>query len=66
MRKPEDVPIPAMYNQIYVDNLLNEIEYYKKLYREYLVKYNKLKVANEFERVPRPGIGDGDYRGRRN
>lgn len=44
MRKPEDTnfgyyttAMPAMYDQAYVDSLKNEIEHYKKLYRDLLV-----------------------------
>ena len=35
---------PPMYNQEYVDTLLAEIEYYKKLYREYLIKFNEMRI----------------------
>lgn len=45
MRKPEDTTsgyfttkMPAMYDQVYVDGLKNEIEHYKKLYRDLLVQ----------------------------
>ena len=45
MRKPEDTTFgyfttktPAMYDQTYVDGLKNEIEHYKKLYRDLLVQ----------------------------
>ena len=45
MKKGEDVripwpyeeKIPAMYDQTYVDYLKFEVDYYKKLYRKYLL-----------------------------
>ena len=48
MRKPEDsrIPItrsmqlPKVYDQNYVDCLKSEVEHYKKLYRDLLVKVN--------------------------